>query len=228
MSMRPADLAAAATRTGGTTITSDPGASAPAAGPLDTVVVVLDVAGDVAPVAASLDAAADGARLLVLLPCRTSQLPVGRLVDVLSRHGGQAVAVLPVDDRTHPTAVVVERGEAQPSLAWLPTRGLVELDLDQQRRLRAELVVGGAAEHATGLVDGAAAVEARRRAESAEARAAAAEADVVRLTAEATALRTSRSYEVGQAFAEVRSAPVSGIVHLPGRLRRAGKGSAGR
>lgn len=228
MSVRPADLAAAATRPGGTTIPSAPGAASVAAGALDTVVVVLDRADEVAPLAAVLDAAADGARVLVLLPCRASQLPVGRIVGVLSGHGGQAVAVVPVDDRTHPTALLVERGLGTPAVGWFATQGLVDLDADQQRRLRAELVVGGAAEHAAGLVHRAAAGEARRRADAAEARAKTAEADVARLTAEAQALRTSRSYEVGQAFAEVRSAPVSGIVRLPGRLRRAGKGSSGR
>jgi len=228
VSVRPADLAAAATRPGGATVTTDLGSAAASVGALDTAVVVLDRADDVAPLAALLDAAADGARVLVLLPCRSAQLPVGRIVDVLSGHGGQAVAVVPVDDRTHPTALLVERGTIAPAVAWFATQGLVDLDLDQQRRLRAELVVGGAAEHAAALANREAAGEARRRAETAEARAQAAEADVVRLTAEAVALRTSRSFEVGQAFAEVRTAPVAGIVRLPGRLRRAGKGSPGR
>jgi hypothetical protein len=223
--MRPADLAAAATRPGGTIVTPDPGSPAPLLGSLDTAVVIIDVVTDVSPVAASLEAAADGARVVVLLPCGTRQLPVGRLVDVLARHGGQAVAVVPVDDRTHPTALVVERGPDAPPVAWLASRGLVDLDPAQLTRRRAELVVGGSAEHANGLAAQSAAGDAGRRAAAAEARATTAEAAVTRLEAEVRALRTSRSYEVGQALAEVRTSPVGGLARLPGRLRRAGKGS---
>lgn len=191
-------------------------------------VVTVQIRDDLTAIADALDSSVDGARVVALLPCSGDAMPVGRIVDVLARHRGQAVAVVPVDDRTHPTALLLERGDAAPSTAWLPASGLVDLDAGRSARVRAELVVGGAADRGEARAFLAEAQTQRRRAEAAEVRATTAEAEVARLTAALQALRTSRSYEVGQAFAQVRSAPMSGLVQLPGRLRRAGKSSPGR
>lgn len=219
MSVHPETLAAQATRPEGRTVPITSSADVASLGPLDTAVLSVD--DDLAGLAALLDAAPDGARVVALLPWRVAALPVARLVDVLARHRAQAAALVPVADRGNPTALVVELGDSGTSLGHLASRGVVELDADQRRRRRAELVLGGAVDRARSQAEHGEREALRRRA-------VAAEADVARLTAEAAALRASRSYEVGQAFAQVRTAPVSGIVRLPGRLRRAGKGSAGR
>jgi hypothetical protein len=222
------DLAAAATRSGGRTITTDPGHAPSEIEPLDTVVVLLLAAHDVAPLAAVLESAPEGARVLVFFPCRASQIPVGRLVDALMSQQAQAIAVVPVDDRAHPSALLVERGAEVPAAAWLASRGIVDLDEGQRRRLRAEQVIGGAVDRAGVLAQQSATGTARLRAARAEARAKSAEAAVARLTVELRAVRASRSFEVGEAFAEVKREPLSGVLRLPGRLRRAGKGSSGR
>ncbi len=233
--MRPLELAAAATRPGGRTVAAtgsdDPSPNGPEkshVGPLDTVVLALDDAAATEPLAALLGTVPDGARVLVLLPCAVVEIPVGRLVDTAVRGASSVAAVVPVDDRSHPVALLLERSRSAPSVTWLPSRGFVDLDADQSRRLAAELVLGGATARAQAMAD-AARIEVLRR------RAVAAEADVARLTEVAARLRdaaerlrTSRSYEVGQALAEVRKAPFSGAVKLPGRLRRAGRPASGR
>ena len=191
-------------------------------------VVTVETSDDLTAVADALDSSADGARVVVVLPCSVDAMPVGRIVDVLARHRGQAVAVVPVADRTHPTALLIERGDTAPSTTWLAAGGLVDLDVGRSARHRAELVVGGAAARSEARALYAEAQTQRRRAEAAEVRAVTAEAEAASLTNALEALRTSRSFEVGQAFAQIRSAPISGIAHLPQRLRRAGKSSPAR
>jgi hypothetical protein len=187
-----------------------------AAGP-GTELVALDALG-----------AATGERVVVALPMSPVDVPTGRVVDAVVRAGRRVVALAGVSDGG--TALVVERTVPAPGLRALVDGTVAEVDGQAALRLDVEAAVEGALGRERRLLERDRSETQRKRAEAAEARVAALTAEraaltarVADLTRELKALRASRAYEVGLAFRQVREAPVSGLVHLPGRLRRAGK-----
>jgi hypothetical protein len=188
------------------------------------VVVLAPEAATASALDAALVGVAPGVRVLLFLPCTADAVPVGVVVDSLVRAGLQVTEVAPIEQSAYAVAVVAVRADGLvPVTAYLSGRPAVELDDRSVHRVLAEHLVGGLA--------------LRAQVESSIARASAAESAlgnrVPELEAEAAASRArldavlgSRSYGWGRAFADVRAKPLSGVLHLPGKLRAAGKGPA--
>ena len=192
------------------------------AGAADTSVVAVkrDVASE--DLRALLGDVVDGARIVLLVACTVKELPVGRLVDAVVGTGVQAVAAVPVEDRDCGVAILLERCSGQaPVWGYLAPEGELLPNDTLLHRVVAEYVIEGAARRGREVDDEASLADLRQRLADAETQ-------VARLTRELVAVRRSRTYEVGKAFGEVRKAPVSGLLALPGKLRRAGKAERGR
>jgi hypothetical protein len=146
------------------------------------------------------------------------------------------VATIPVEDSQVEVILVLCRSETlAPIWPFLSPRTPLTLDALALRRLVTEYIVEGAARRSRELLDAAERdtlseelESARAEIEHERARAIAAEREAIRLGAQIDNLKASRTYEVGKAFADVRQSPFSGLIALPGRVRRAGSGRPGR
>ncbi len=174
--------------------------------------------------AAALDSAlagvAAGVTVLLFLPCTADSLPVGPVVDSLTRAGLQVTEVAPIEQSAYATVVVATRSDGfAPVTSYLSGREPVALGEDALRRIVGEHLVGGLALRAQlELVTARAAA-----AELLATRVPELEADLAASRARLDAVVHSRSYGWGRALADVRAKPISGVVHLPGKLRAAGK-----
>jgi hypothetical protein len=175
-------------------------------------------------------ATAGGDRVVLTLATAPVDLPTGRVVDAVVRSGRRIVAVVAVEDEGTASAVVLDRAEPTNALRVLPDGVVAEVSGPVAARLDAEAALEAALGRERRLVERDESGAQQARARAAEDRVVALEAEraaltkrVADLTRDLKTLRTSRAYGVGQAFGQVRQAPVRGLVRLPGRLLRAGK-----
>lgn len=150
---------------------------------------------------------------VIFVACPAHDLPTGQLIDHVLRNGLQVRDAVPVEHPQYGCAVVVTRCEGMaPISAYLAYRPAIEPGPEALRRVVAEYLIGGLAARAE--------LEHRgKELETLRSRIAALET----LARRGAAVESSRSYQVGLAFAALRTSPVSGSLHLPGRLARAGR-----
>jgi outer membrane murein-binding lipoprotein Lpp len=178
----------------------------------------------------ALAAVVEGSAAVALIRTGGNHFPVGRFIDAIVSADLQVIAAIPVEEDQVETVLVLTRSE-QMAPIWPYLSPDIPLPLDQRglRRLVAEYVVEGAARRSRDLVHqrevealNAEIAAARDETERMRTRAAAAEEKAARASASLEAVKSSRTYEVGKAFADVRRSPLSGMLALPGRVRRAG------
>lgn len=173
-----------------------------------------------------------GRTTVVVLEEPVRALPLGRLVDAVCTAEADVLAVVDLDAPAHRSAIVLG---PLPQPHALPVRwrrvegvGLVALEGAAARRDLVETQLDAVVQRALALHLRDAGAREAARALAAEADAEGLRRDVANVTASLAALRASRAYEVGLALQEVRRRPVPGLVHLPGALRRAGRGPSSR